>query len=60
MCNRDVPTIIVAALLAFTFGLIIGLRIAMDAVRADAIDAGVARWEVNPKTGASTFRFISK
>lgn len=42
-----------------TSGYESGIRAGVDRQRAEAIEAGVARWEVDPKTGETTFRHIA-
>jgi len=49
-----IASLFVVFLIGFTFGIIIGV----ETIRGNAIDAGVAKYSINEKTGKSSFNWV--
>ena len=43
----------------FWLGILLGHSVAEATVRSEAIEAGVARYTVDPKTGETTFEWVT-
>lgn len=55
----EVVIVFALFLVAFAFGALAGLESGKNTIRKAAIEAGVARYTVDPRTGATRFEFTT-
>lgn len=49
--------LLIGVVIGVAVGATLGWRVTTNEMRREAVEAGVAEWVVDPKTGATTFQY---